>query len=430
MIKKLLFIFAALIALKSFGQQTTTSPYSFYGIGSLKFKGTVENRSMGGLSVYSDSIHLNLRNPAAFTGNNLTTLNKKTRPVKYALGSTHTNNTLNTESGSSKATSTSLDYLALNFPVGKIGVAFGLLPYTSVGYKLESLNANGDIENKYTGEGGLNKVFLGAAYQISEKLSFGINAQYNFGNIKNTSLAYIYDTNNIPVENQTQENNRSDLSGLNVEFGVIYKTMITERLQLMSSLTYTPQSTLSSINERSISSISTLTGRSYVIPIDLEAMGLDKTDLILPSKYSIGTGIGEPLKWFLGAEYNAQQTSKFSNTLYNSNETSYENASGFALGGFFIPDYNAFSGYFNRVVYRAGIRYDKTGLNLKNESINEFGISFGVGLPVGSFGSNANIGLELGQRGTKNNNLIKENFINLYLSLSLNDLWFQKRKYD
>ncbi|MFH4967653.1 hypothetical protein V8G61_05550 [Gaetbulibacter sp. M240] len=433
MIKKLLFIFVALIAINSYGQQNTASPYSFYGIGSLKFKGTVENRSMGGLSIFTDSIHLNLRNPASFTGNNLETFNNTARPVKYGVGATHTRTTLNSDSGSSEASSTSIDYLALNFPVGKFGFAFGLMPYTAVGYKLESVNADGNLENRYTGDGGLNKVFLGGGYQISENLSFGINVQYNFGNIQNSSVAYIYDADGTPLQYQSKENNRSDLSGLNVDLGLTYKTMITEKLQLVSGVTYTPQSNISSLNERSISTISTSNGREFninTIPVDLEALGLDETDLVLPSKYSFGAGIGDPLKWFVGAEYNAQKTSSFSNALYSSNETTYEDASGFALGGFYIPDYNAFSGFLNRVVYRAGIRYEKTGLRLKNESINEFGMSFGVGVPVGSFFSNANLGVELGKRGTTNSNLIEENFINVYLSLSLNDLWFQKKKYN
>ncbi len=69
---------------------------------------------------------------------------------------------------------------------------------------------------------------------------------------------------------------------------------------------------------------------------------------------------------------------------------------------------------------------------VSNESIDEFGISFGVGLPVGPLGavSNANIGVELGQRGTTDQNLVQENFINIRLSLSLNARWFSKRKFN
>ena len=89
-------------------------------------------------------------------------------------------------------------------------------------------------------------------------------------------------------------------------------------------------------------------------------------------------------------------------------------------------------GILNELVYRAGIRFEKTGLNINNESIKEFGISFGVGLPVGDVRmfSNANLGFEIGKRGTTNSNLIQENFVNFQLSLSLNDRWFNKRKYD
>jgi hypothetical protein len=43
----------------------TSSPYSFYGIGDVRFKGTVENRSMAGVAVEQDSIHMNLENPAS-----------------------------------------------------------------------------------------------------------------------------------------------------------------------------------------------------------------------------------------------------------------------------------------------------------------------------------------------------------------------------
>jgi len=66
MIKKLVLVFIAIIAIQSHAQEGTSSPYSFYGIGSLKFKGTVENRSMGGLSIYADSVQVNLRNPASY----------------------------------------------------------------------------------------------------------------------------------------------------------------------------------------------------------------------------------------------------------------------------------------------------------------------------------------------------------------------------
>jgi len=416
-------------------QEGTASPYSFYGIGSLKFKGTVENRSMGGLSIYNDSIHLNLLNPAGYTGNNIKSFNNESRPVKFAIGGSYSSLNLKSDSGSEKANSTTFDYLALSVPMGKFGFGFGLLPYTSVGYKLESRNDNDDVSNRYRGEGGVNKAFAGLAYQINEKLSVGVEASYNFGNVKNSSVAYLYDDEGNLAQYQSRENNRSDLSGLNFNIGLSYKTMINDKLELSSGLTYAPGSNLTSNNTRSFSTIiiNEISGQEFVvntIDADLEAQNLKTTDLSLPSRVSFGAGIGEPRKWFLGAEYTYQNTSKFSNPIFSIDNATFVNASTIALGGFYIPDYNSFSNYWKRVTYRGGLHYENTGLEINNETINEFGMSFGVGLPVGGLFSNANLGLEFGKRGTTNQNLIQENFINLQISLSLNDRWFQKRKYN
>ncbi|WP_298554642.1 hypothetical protein [uncultured Algibacter sp.] len=438
MIKKLVLVFIATIAIHGYGQQGTTSPYSFYGIGSLKFKGTVENRSMGGLSIYNDSIHVNLRNPASYAGDNLAIWGKESRPVKFAIGGSYTSTDLESNKSRDKASSTTFDYLAVSIPLGKFGFGFGLLPYTSVGYKLESFleTSSDDIENKFEGEGGLNKAFLGFGYQLAKGLSVGIDFQYNFGNTQNSIINFQY-SGGQPIQYKSKEANRSDLSGLNLNFGLSYKGMVSEKLELVSGLSYTPESNLTSKNERSISVITlTSDGREGVrntIDSDLAALGLEQTELVLPSKFSFGAGIGEPMKWFVGAETTFLNTSQFSNVLFSNNtDTTYEDAYSFSLGGFFIPQYNSFRSYLKRVVYRAGFRTEDSGLKINGESIKEFGISFGVGIPVGDARllSNANLGFEIGQRGTKNSNLIQENFISLQLSLSLNDRWFQKRKYD
>ena len=438
MIKKLVLVFIAAFAIHSYGQEGTASPYSFYGIGNLKFKGTVENRSMGGLSIYTDSIHVNLRNPASYAGDNVNIFpfNGESRPVKFSVGGGYTSTDLKANSGSDKSSSTTFDYLALSIPMGKFGFGFGLLPYTSVGYKLESLNEEENIENRFRGKGGLNKVFFGLGYQLAKGLTIGADIQYNFGNIQNSTIEYQYD-NGVPIQYQTRENNRSDLSGLNFNLGLSYKRLLNEKLELVSGITYAPESLLNSKNQKSFSTITinSSTDAEFVrntLEVDLEPLGLLETDLILPSRFSAGIGVGMSRKWFVGAEYVFRNTSNLRSATSTTNPTIYEDASTISLGGFFIPQYNSFSSFLKRTVYRAGMRFEKTGLIINNEPIKEFGISFGVGLPVGDARllSNANLGFEIGKRGTTNNNLIQENFINFQLSLSLNDIWFQKRKYD
>lgn len=435
MIKKLVLVFVAVIAIQSYAQEGTSSPYSYYGMGSLKFKGTVENQSMGGLSIYSDSIHVNLRNPASYGGNNLAIYNYENRPVKFAVGGSHTSTKLKSNTSEDRVGSSTFDYIAVALPLGKLGIGFGVLPYTSVGYKLENYNSNNLISNRFEGEGGINKTFLAAGYQINKNLSFGVDLQYNFGNIKGSTIEFAYNSDNEPTQFQSRENNRSNISGLNLNLGLSYKKLIKNNLEIVSGITYSPESKLNSKNQRSISSISinNLTGQEFIIntiDANLEADGLKNTDLVLPSKLSFGVGIGEPRKWFVGVDSAFLENSKFENALYDSVNTSYENGNTFSLGGFFIPDYNSYNKYLKRMVYRAGFRTEKTGLVIDGQSINEFGISFGVGLPVGKLFSNANIGFEFGKRGTIQKNLIQENFMNFQLSLSLNDRWFQKAKYD
>ncbi len=120
----------------------------------------------------------------------------------------------------------------------------------------------------------------------------------------------------------------------------------------------------------------------------------------------------------------------------------YEDASRFSAGGFFIPDYSSFTSYWKRIVYRLGVRYEETGLLVKDIPLNDFGISFGLGLPLGApipttnslqyagMFSNVNIGFELGRRGTTTYGRIEEDYFKVSISLSLNDKWFVKRKYD
>lgn len=422
------------IAIQVKAQEGVVSPYSFYGIGSLKFKGTVENRSMGGISVYKDSTHVNLQNPATYTGDNLIFYNKESRSVVFTVGGSSKFVNLKSDNSSAKSSTQSFDYLALSIPLGKMGLGFGLLPFTSVGYSLDNFDDQGRISERYQGEGGVNKTYLSLAYPITKQLSFGVTTSYNFGNIKNSTIEFPYASDGSEILYKSRESNRSDLSGLDFNFGLHFNKKLNDKLEIQAASTFSPKTNLTSTNERTFSTIvfNNIGGEVEVnsIESDLESRGLDKTDLILPTKFSLGVGIGQPRKWFAGLDYKYQNTSNFSNRLYDYENTEFENSSSLSLGGFYIPKYNSFSSYFKRVTYRAGMRFEKTGLKINNESINEFGISFGLGLPVGATYSNANIGIELGNRGTTDSNLVKENFINLQFSLSLNDRWFQKRKYD
>ncbi|HSM63615.1 MAG TPA: hypothetical protein VK833_06735 [Gillisia sp.] len=414
MIKRFIIIVALLTTVLSAAQEGTSSPYSYYGIGLTKFKGTVEKQSMGGIRMFSDSIHLNLRNPGSYGRLRLTT---------FAVGGSHQTTALKTEDESESSRTTSLDYLAIGIPTGKLNFGLGLIPYTSVGYRI--LESSEEASNKFTGRGGMNKVFLTAGYSVTNDLSIGVDVNYNFGNIQNNSTSI-----QKRVQFGSRQINRTDLRGFNLNFGIDYQKDLNKDLKLYTVATYAPEMNITAEKMRNIATITYRADGSEVV-IEESNVTFPEGDLTLPSELTLGAGIGATNKWFLGAEYSNISANDYNFNSGNSfAEVQYDNASQYRLGGFYVPEYNSLTSYFSRVVYRAGLRYEETGLNLSNEGINEFGISFGVGLPAGRNFTNANIGIEYGQRGTTNSGLIKENFFKLSISLSLNDKWFLQTKFD
>jgi len=408
MIKKVILSACLLISFVSFAQQGTASPYSFFGIGDVRFKGTLENRSMAGVAVEQDTIHLNLENPASYASLIQTT---------FTVGGTFATSNLKTDSASEKAQRSTFDYLALGIPMGKFGASFGLIPVTSVGYKIRNDNSatEGATSSQLDGKGGVNKVYFGLSYKIMKNWNIGVDAQYNFGKITTTSVEAI-----TGVQNGTAEVNTSELSGMAFSFGTMYQKKIYKKMSIFSSLSYSFASNLNSDNTRVIS-----------VQGDPEPYGVptESTKLKLPNKLSIGVGVGEARKWLVGANMTFQGDGQLENYYNAANNVRYESYSKYAVGGYYLPNYASFTSYMSRITYRAGLKYEKIGLIVNNESIKDIGMSLGVGVPIPQSYSNVNFGIEFGKRGTTAADLVQENYVNFSVSFSFNDKWFVKSKY-
>ena len=107
----------------SFGQNSTASPYSLGALGDITFKGNVINRMMGGVSVFSDSIHANLNNPASLGELKLTT---------FSVGIHYKNTEISTENSRDISRTGSLDYIAVSIPTKFFSFSFGVIPYSSL----------------------------------------------------------------------------------------------------------------------------------------------------------------------------------------------------------------------------------------------------------------------------------------------------------
>jgi hypothetical protein len=73
--------------------------------------------------------------------------------------------------------------------------------------------------------------------------------------------------------------------------------------------------------------------------------------------------------------------------------------------------------------------YDNSYLQLRGKQLNEYSVSFGLGLPLRGMRTAINLSAELGTRGTTQSNLISETYFNFVLGFSIYERWFLKRKY-
>ena len=419
MIKNLVKIFLLIFTNIALSQSGTNSPYSYTGLGEVNFRGNQINRFMGGLEVYNDSIHANLSNPSSYAKLLLTT---------YSIGLNYSNNQLSDTNDSKSLISSGLDYIGIAIPTKKFGFGFGIIPFTSVGYKLSQIDdsSSSDILNRYEGEGGINKVFFSLGLYLLKNLSFGVTINYDFGKLKYQTSKFLDD-----VYLGTVLINESSISGLDIKLATNYEIPVNSKIDLHMMVSYVPQGSLNSNNKRLLitSPLSDPSNIAEIIEIDLAETGLDFTEIQLPSSSIVGFGLGKKSKWFAGAQYIMTNSSNFKNSFNTLPNISYKDGSQFSIGGFYIPDYSSNTSYWKRVVLRMGFRHEVTGIFKNNFGINETGINFGAGLPLPGY-SNVNIGFEYGSRGTKNSNILNEKFWTVRIGFSLNDRWFIKRKYN
>jgi hypothetical protein len=432
MIRKNLVIILLLTSVSFFAQRTNSSPYSYFGIGDEFSSRTVEQNSMGGIGVaFNHYKYLNFTNPAAYSNLMFTT---------YSFGVL--NNDLTVDSGANKqsSTSTNLSYIAIGFPIGdKAGMSIGMQPVSSVGYSLSNsvLDANGDLNevNLFSGSGGVNRIYGSFGIKVFKGFSLGIEADFNFGTIENSIANQIRG-----VALATKYSEESKVRGGSVKIGAQYDKLLKNDLKLSAGATFKLGNDLSVNGRDYLYSLTFSTSGSEVARDTISTSAING-EFNLPLKTTLGVGLGKFDKWYAGIEYENQEAISTTGLLTNtSGAYRYGKSNRVSIGGFYLPKVNSISSYWDRVTYRAGVRFENTGLladgsgnNANFTQINDFGISFGLGLPLKRL-SNVNLGFEFGKRGTIENNLIEENYFNLRLSFSLTaggtQAWFRKRKID
>jgi len=318
-----------------FSQTNTGSPYSINELGEINFSGNVSNLSMGGIDVKIDSIEVNLNNPASYA---------KLKTSNYLVGTfLKTSNISNTISNE-YISSANINYIAVAIPTKKFGFGFGVLPYSSTGFNLQTNqeynDANSINTRLYAANGGINRVFLSIGFSLTKFLSLGLTSNYNFGKFEYESFD-LYEGVNYGI----YSNSSSEITGFNHQFSSNLEIPINKDLQFNIMLSYSPSSVLKSINMKDLltSTTNLINANSLgdFVEVNLEERGLKSTELNVPKKYTYGIGLGNTNKWFVGAQIEKKFSSNFKNEFLNIKNVDYRDAESISIGASYIPEYTS-----------------------------------------------------------------------------------------
>lgn len=399
-----------------FAQNSTSSPYSKFGIGELEMAAGGRNAGMGetGIALRSN-LFFNSANPAALTA---------IEPQSFILDMGFNFKYTQLENSEKKVNVNdgNLSWIQMGFPITK--KLFGgmtLNPRSSIGYNIyTSKNIDGTSISYplvYEGTGGLSEAATLLAWKLSKNISVGGKTGYIWGNVTQTmnQTVEVLSTPYVLI----QEDN-IHYSGGYFNLG----TQISMGLGSKSSIILGGVAGISSkLNAKTTTSITkTYGGTTTVISSDVKTSNSKK----LPLDIGVGISYLYGTKWVVTFDFK-QCNWNDANLIANSNQLTTNNS--FRGGLEFAPKEDKQS-FRQTIRYRLGYRFENGYLKIYNNQIHEQAVSFGLGMPIRKDKSFANFSLELGTRGTKASNLVKENFVKFNCSFNLFDRWFFKRQID
>jgi hypothetical protein len=393
------------------------TPYSRYGYGRMAESTVVRNRAMGGIGIgLRSNQQTNTMNPASYTAiDSLTFL--------FDFGMNAQLAKFKEAGASQKEWNGGLDYLELQFPMGKhFAASFGLQPYSYVGYsygKTDTIFAQVSTsqidtvayQQAYTGNGGLNKVYLGVGFQPAKWISVGVNAGYIYGDISNNFAVSFDDASTTTYSYQTMSARALDL-----EFGIQLTHTFARKHTVNLGAIFAPKMNM------------------WVDANDIKTTTSTVTDTInttlaVPQKWGVGFTYVYDNRLTIGADYKVEKWSdiKGFDSYMQVKENLYHDVTKASFGLEYIPSLMS-RNYFQRVRYRAGVNYHESYIKVGDSRNKEYGFTFGLGMPLRNQKSMVNFALEYVKVKPTDKALLSENYLTLNVGLLFNEFWFFKNK--
>ena len=403
--------------------QTTYSPYSNFGFGNLSDARNPVLKAMGKSGyAYRDHTVINSLNPASYTAFDT---------LSFLFEASAEINTLSLATTAHRERSTygGLGHIQLGFPIWKyIKMSAGLAPISNVGYNVENKIIDTIVGNqtfKFMGKGGVNSVYGGLGFQLWD-LSIGANVSYLFGNIdKSQALLFADSAHYLNTKRLAQ----IAVSAVMVDVGAQYYTKVADDLYLSIGAIYRPQLNLASKSSEVGYTYSISGSGSEVLKDTLFVKSnVDSiAQICFPQKIGGGFMLRKLNRYKIQANFDWTQWSKYEDI--TTGKGTLVNSISASVGFEYAPRRATSSTYWKWVRYRVGAYYAQDNFIVNDSKINQFGMTFGMGLPIARSFSMVNLTLDVGNRGTKANNLIQETYINFTLGFSLYDTWFYRIKY-
>ncbi len=425
---------ALLLALPAKGQDeayNAYSPYSMYGLGELAKLGTAYNKSMGGVGVAArDKRNINLLNPAAVTERE-----EKSFMADFGLANS---NRLFAQGDYRSANNTfNIFDFAISTPVYKsFAIYAGVSPFSDLGYTIKSvitdpaiIGRTGNITRAAIGYGDLTGIFFGGGLKPFKGMSVGAEVTYVFGNLHKS------------YTQQFSESSYSSIySGYNMhlnsfvpKFGVQYEFPVASEVTATIGATYRLSAGLrGTVRDFEYNVVGSVTDTTRIV---IDTLGRGGSDVRIADELGIGFSLRGGDSWTAEIDYlrsNWASCGMDHRGFANSGKAVFSaTASQSVRAGFsYVPNRNDVRYYLRTVTYRGGVYWDQSYFKLDGNTVNAFGLTFGVTLPVKKWNNGLTLGVDIGQRGSLQGNKIRERYVNFNLGLNIFDIWFLKPRYD
>ncbi len=430
-----IFLLAAVALVSARAQNTTNSPYSQYGYGILSDQANGAGVAMGGLAQgWREGNTVNFSNPASYSA-----IDSLSFIFDAGVSGTMTNYA---EGGRKlNAYNSSFDYVIGAFRAyRRVGLAFGVMPYSNIGYTYSSDETigqdtySGDTEttttNTYSGDGGIHQIFLGVGVTLVKarrtNISVGANGSYVWGDytksvVNSYSDAYV---------NTLSKYYLADVNSYKVDVALQWQQQITKKDRITIGGTYSFGHDMKANPYCRIISYNSQTGVADT------ATYKAGRNLMMPTTIAAGVVWNHMNRWRVGADWKYERWSAVDYPMYEvvNDVPTYTMHSGqfsdrhrIVIGGEYCHNERGRK-WTGRIRYRVGATYATPYLKINGQDgPKEYGVSCGIGLPIINNYNNRSV-LNVSASWTRQQapGLITENCFRISLGLTFNERWFAK----